>query len=127
MIVEVQGMGFWTRVRLPPNPLNCEASNTYPSPRLAVYKNVFALVIDINDDECNVDAHNYSISFRGIRAWIKDMYDVELSNSSISMVRDKCGIEKIEINARYKEIPSLKSKKEQLVLEAFKHFNIVQE
>lgn len=91
-----------------------------------MYKNVFALVIDIND-ECKVDAHNYSISFSGIRAWIKDIYDVEISNSSITMVKDKCGIEKIEINARHEDIPLLKSKKEQLVLEAFKHFNIVQE
>lgn len=92
-----------------------------------MYKNVVALIIDINNDGCNDGAPSYSISYRGIRAWIKDFYDVEISNSSITMVKEKCGIDKIEINADYNKIPLLKSKKEQLVLDAFKHFNIVQD
>lgn len=31
MIVEVHGIGFWTRVRLPPGPPKTEASNSYSS------------------------------------------------------------------------------------------------
>lgn len=41
------------------------------------------------------------------------------------MVKDKCGIDKLEVNAKAKCIPDLKTEKEIVVLEAFKHFNIV--
>ena len=88
---------------------------------------MFALIVDIIDDECEQDAQNDNISFRRIRTWIKETYNVEISNSSITMVKEKCGIEKLQVDANFKEVPFMKSKKEQLVLEAFKHFNIVQE
>ena len=45
MIVEGQGMGLWTRVRLPPNPLKSKAANPLKGVQIAVYKNIFALVV----------------------------------------------------------------------------------
>ena len=46
MIVEVQGMGFWTRVRLPSTPLKSKRSNTVQIRSIAVYENVFGIVLD---------------------------------------------------------------------------------
>ena len=42
MIVEGQGIGFWTRVRLPSSPLDYVKSN--PMFDIVIYKNIFALV-----------------------------------------------------------------------------------
>ena len=92
-----------------------------------MYKNVFALIVDIIDDKCEEDATDNIITFRRMRSWIKDAYDLDVSNSSITMVKNKCGINELMANARYEKVPVLKSRKEQVVLEAFKHFNIVQE
>ena len=45
MIVEVQGMGFWTRVRLPPNPLDAVETNCRPTAQIAVFRNVFSVIV----------------------------------------------------------------------------------
>jgi len=42
MIVEGQGMGFWTRVRLPSSPLKLNKSNSVYD--IIVYRNMFCLV-----------------------------------------------------------------------------------
>ena len=46
MIVEGQGMGFWTRVRLPSGPLQHERSNTVQIRSIAVLKNEFGIMLD---------------------------------------------------------------------------------
>ena len=46
MIVEVQGLGFWTRVRLPSTPLRSERSNTAWLRSIAVYENEFGIMLD---------------------------------------------------------------------------------
>ncbi|MGN0308174.1 MAG: hypothetical protein ACI4DN_08140 [Lachnospiraceae bacterium] len=98
---------------------------TAVQPQIAVFRNVFSIVVSTQAK--NIPSKPAKLTFQSIQKWIDDTYGIKISKSSISQVKDKCGIEKIEINAQYKEIPLLNSKKEQLVLEAFKHFNIVQD
>ncbi|MBQ7565406.1 MAG: hypothetical protein IJT16_15630 [Lachnospiraceae bacterium] len=59
------------------------------------------------------------LSIGGVRKWVKRAYGLDISKSSVCSVRDKCGADKLEIGAG-KIVPSLKSKKELAVLEAFK-------
>ena len=48
MIVEVQGMGFWTRVRLPPNQLDgVQEEPQLKKCKICLYENVFGITVDI--------------------------------------------------------------------------------
>ena len=48
MIVEGRGIGFWTRVRFPPGPLDHEAANPLRGNYYSVCENVFALIVDLD-------------------------------------------------------------------------------
>ena len=91
-----------------------------------MFRTVFGIIIDLSQfDDADDYEKRYNLSFRGIRRWISDEYGIEVSNSSVTMVKEKCGIDKLDVNAKAKCTPELKSEKEKAVLAAFKHFNIV--
>ena len=71
-----------------------------------------------------MNAEDYALSFGNIRRWVEANYGIKVSNGSISQVMKKCGMEKLEAGAGELVI-QLKSEKEKLVYEAFKHFNVV--
>jgi len=88
MIVEEQGIGFWTRVRLPSAPLEAEQTNRYPNFVLAVLKFTFCMIFEAKILEM-FDVERLDITFSTIRAWILKRYGVIVSNSSISQVKEK--------------------------------------
>lgn len=75
-------------------------ANPLPTAKIAVLRNVFILVLDVNLSETPVERK--SLSYSVIRDWVKKEFDVTISNSSITMVKEKC------------------------VLRAFIHFDIVE-
>jgi hypothetical protein len=60
-----------------------------------------------------------------LQKWIEDNHGVTVSKSSITQVKNKCGIQKIEFGARCEVVPELKTEKERLVLEAFEHYGLL--
>lgn len=66
-----------------------------------------------------------TISFLQIQKYIKDTYNVDVSKSSITQVKNKCCIDKLERHAKHVDDVILKSEKEKLVFETFKHFEIL--
>lgn len=70
--------------------------------------------------------YTYQLSIGGVRKWVKKSYGLDISKSSVCSVRDKCGADKLEIGAG-RIVPSLKSKKELAVLEAFKTLGLYTE
>lgn len=61
-----------------------------------------------------------------IQRFIKDTYNIDVSKSSITEVKKKCGIDQLEkYTRRNVENIALKSEKEKLVIDAFKHFHII--
>lgn len=64
------------------------------------------------------------LSFGNIRRWVSDEFGAKVSNGSINQVMKKCGIERLDADGAELRI-ELKSEKEKLVYEAFKHFNVV--
>ena len=70
--------------------------------------------------------NSYQLSIGGVRKWVKRLYGLEISKSSVCFVRDKCGADKLEVGAA-KIVPKLKSKKELAVLEAFKALGFITE
>ena len=118
-------MGFRTWVRLPPGPLNRARTNPVQSASIGVFRNVCGIILDVNFDDIgddNVDMNK--LSFGNIRRWVADEFGVKVSNGSINQVMKKCGIERLDADDAKLSI-ELKSEKEKLVYEAFKHFNVV--
>ena len=69
-----------------------------------------------------------SASYREIKEWIKEQHDVSVSNLYIAQVKDKLGFEKRENynkGADGHRVPNCPAEKEELILEAFKHFRMI--
>lgn len=120
-------MGFWTRVRLPPGPLESKRSNTVQISKIAVFKSTFGIELDISgyDTEPN-DPDYYPLTYSGIQKWIMDKYDIRVSKGSITMVRNKCSASKIDFKAgKEPEGTLIKSEKEKFILEAFRALGVI--
>ena len=97
-------------------------ANPFKGAYLAVFENVFSLIVTI--DECQAESTSSAISFVMIQKWVQERYGVNVSKSSISQVKSKCGMSVFDTTQKVKA-PELKTEKEKLVLEAFKHFKLV--
>ena len=118
-------MGFWTRVRLPSTPLQREVTNPIRGASLHVFRNVCMHFLYVDWESMHKDADaEVRLSFGNIRKWVLDVHGVKVSNGSINQVMKKCGIERLDADDAKLSI-ELKSEKEKLVYEAFKHFNVV--
>ena len=120
-------MGFWTRVRLPSGPLQHERSNTVQIRSIAVLKHEFGIMLDTSGYDAEAVVFNgYPFTYAGIRRWVKDNHDVEIGNSSITAVKNKCRISEMNFHAGNEpEADTVKTKNEKLVLEAFRALGIV--
>ena len=123
-------MGFRTGVRLPSGPLLVTKTNTSPQTNfrpnagLVVLRNVFMIIVAVDFQE-KVESNTTVITFSTIQKHIKENYNVDVSKSSITQVKSKCGIQKLEFGAKCEIVPELKTEKERLVLEAFRHYGLV--
>ena len=122
-LVEVQGMGLRTRVRFPSGPLDAVETNCRPTAQIAVFRNVFSVIVPTKTKD--VPKKTAKLTFGLLQKWIEDNHGVKISKSSITKVKCKCGIPKIEFGAKCEIVPELKTEKERLVLEAFKHYGLV--
>ena len=119
MTVEGQGTGFWTGVRLPSNPLDSQASNPSSYIKIAMYKNIFAIIFELR----SATEKKYPLTYGGIQKWVRDEYQLDVSRSSIGAVRDKCQADTLKPGAA-KATPCLKSDKEKAIYDAFKAFGV---
>ena len=93
-----------------------------------MYRNCFALILNLDFlDEyyAEQDDTKRSITFADIRAYVKQKFDVNVSNSSISQVKKKCCIESFNEQYEFLAVDEIKSDKEKMILEAFRELGIV--
>ena len=67
-------------------------------------------------------------SYKEITEWIQETYGAHVTNLNIAQVKDKCGFEKRENYNKGTEehrVPNCTPEKEQTILSAFKHFNML--
>ena len=67
-------------------------------------------------------------SYKEITEWIQETYGAHVTNLNIAQVKDKCGFEKRENYNKGTEehrVPNCTPEKEQMILSAFKHFNML--
>ncbi len=121
-LVEVQGIDFRTGVRLPSSPLKAEETNCCSTAKIAVFRNVFSVIV--STDTRDIPTKAQKLTFAMLQQWIEETHGMTVSKSSITQVKNKCGIEKLAYGMKATIIPELKTKKENLVYEAFKHFGL---
>lgn len=122
-LVEGQGIFLRTRVRLSSSPLNAVETNCRPTAQLAVFRNVFSIIVPTKSKD--VSQKPAKLTFGLLQKWIEDNHGVKVSKSSISPVKSKCVIQKFDFGVKCDIIPELKTEKERLVLEAFKYHGLV--
>ena len=68
-------------------------------------------------------------TYKEISEWIQSKYGVRVTNLNIAQVKDKCGFEKRENynkGAEDHKVPNCTPEKEKLIMEAFRHFNMIE-
>ena len=98
---------------------------------MAVYRNVFALIVDIADYESEIRLQTKRATYVQIRAWVKEKYGLYVSNLAISQTKERCGLAKGEYKgsegAKGHYVPKLKPEKEAAIREAFLWFGILKD
>ena len=96
---------------------------------VAVYRNVFALIVDIDDYEGETRLQTKRATYAEIRAWVKRNYGLHVSNLAISWTKDRCGLAKTrpkESNGTESPYASeLTPEKEAAIREAFIRFGLI--
>ena len=110
-----------------PGPLKSKRSNTVQIRNIAVFKNEFGIILDTSGyGDREVDQNNYPFTYAGIRQWVEDNYGVRISNSAITVVKNKCNVPQIDFKAGKEPAADIiRTEREKLVLEAFKALGIV--
>lgn len=69
-----------------------------------------------------------SASYREIKEWIKEQYNVSVSSLYIAQCKDACGFEKrqnFNTGAEGHRVPQCTEEKRELIMKAFKHFKMM--
>ena len=61
---------------------------------LAVYRNVFVLIVHIDDYEDGTRLQSKRATYKEIQTWVKQKYGFHVSNLSISQAKEKYGLAK---------------------------------
>ena len=97
--------------------------------RIAVYRNVFALVVEFIDYEGETHFQTKAATYKEIRAWVKKNYGLHVSNLAISWTKDRCGLAKARHKKQGKSKESCASEltpeKEAAIREAFIWFGMI--
>ena len=94
-----------------------------------MYRNVFGLIVDIDDYEAETRLQTKRATYAEIRAWVKRNYGLHVSNLAISWTKDRCGLAKYR--PKKGEGPEghyaseLTPEKEAAIRAAFVHFGLI--
>lgn len=75
--------------------------------KIAMFGNVFSLSIELNQFQIEAEDADSKVTFVKIQNWIKDKYGINVSKSSITQVKTKCGITTFDIMQKVRTIPEL--------------------
>ena len=118
----------WVRSHLSP-PYERYTNPGFAKAGVAVYRNVFALVADIDDYEGETYLQTKRATYAEIRAWVKRNYGLHVSNLAISWTKDRCGLAKTRPkDSKGPEglyAAELTPEKEAAIRAAFIHFGLI--
>ena len=97
---------------------------------LAVCRNVFALIVAIDDYEGETRLQTKCATYDEIRAWVKKNYGLHVSNLAISWTKDLCGLAKTvhkeHCGPHGRYASNLTPEKEAAIREAFIWFGLIE-
>ena len=96
----------------------------------AVYRNVFAFIVAIDDYEGETHLQTKRATYRQIRAWVRQNYGLHVSNHAISWTKDLfCGLAKVQHKgpkgAHGPYVAELTPERANAIREAFRWFGII--
>ena len=126
--------GFRTGVRFSSPPPNERYANTILEAngmKFAVFGGVFGVMVDIADYDTEQHLQTKKATYADIQAWVKRLFGEHVTNLDISRTKKLCGLVQNEYKGREAAegyyIPKHRNQKEALVIEAFKHFGMIDE
>ena len=106
-------------------------TDTVSNAKLAVHRNVFALIVATDDYEEDMYLQTHLATYREIQAWVKEHYGLHVSNLAISQVKERCGLAKTEYkgyaDSERPNSPKLRPDKEAAIRKAFVWFGLLKE
>ena len=97
----------------------------------AVCRNVFALIVDIDDYESETRLQTKRAPYKDIKAWVRKNYGLHVSHLAISWTKDRCGLAKTvskECGGPQGPYESeLTPEKEAAIRAAFKWFGLIKD
>ena len=110
--------------------LSPKYTNTISKINVAVHRNVFALIVAIDDYEGETHLQTKHATYKQIRAWVKKHYGLHVSNLAISWTKDLCGLAKVQHKgpkgAHGPYAAELTPEKANAIREAFRWFGIIE-
>ena len=116
-------------VRVPPGVPNERYANSKTRASLSVYRNVFALIVDIDDYEGETRLQTKRATYPEIQAWVKQNYGFHVTSLAISWTKDRCGLAKARSTGKKGPhgpyASELTPEKEAAIRAAFIHFGLI--
>ena len=117
-------------VRVPSGVPNERCTNTRTKASVSVCRNVFALIVDIDDYEGETRLQTKRATYAEIRAWVRKHYGLHVTTLAISWTKDRCGLAKTRGTGQKGPhgpyAAELTPEKEAAIREAFIRFGLIE-
>ena len=114
--------------RFPSLPPSNRYANTL---NVAVFRNVFGIAVNIDDYDTEQHLQTKKATYKDIQKWVLDQFGEHVTNLDISRTKKLCGLAQNKYKGRKASagyyVPKPREKKQELVLEALKHFGFIEE
>ena len=105
-------------------------ANTKTRASVSVWRNVFALIVDIDDYEGEMRLQTKRATYPEIQAWVRRNYGFHVTSLAISWTKDRCGLAKARNTGRKGPhgpyAAELTPEKEASIRAAFAHFGLIE-
>ena len=95
----------------------------------AAFGCAFGIMVSTADYDTDQHIQTKKATYTEIQAWVKETYGVHVTNLDISRTKKLCGLTQNEYKGREAApgyyVPKHRDHKEELVVEAFKHFGMI--
>lgn len=97
--------------------------------KFAVFGNEFGIMVNIADYDTDSHMQTKKATYKDIQAWVMDQYGAHVTNLDISRTKKRCGLTQYEYKGHEASegyyVPKPRERKEQMVMDAFLHFGII--
>ena len=95
-----------------------------------MFGNEFGIMVNIADYDTETHFQTKKATYSDIQAWVLETYGERVKTFDISRAKKRCGLSQYEYKGHKAtegyQPPKSRERKEDLVIEAFKHFGIIE-